>query len=328
MAKKKGATDGAPADKEPVKIPEDRETPRLQAENALLAEHKARRAQERNDAPPAEDPPADPAPSEPPPELAPSDPAPEPEYEILKVDGAEVKFEKSKVYEEGRRALQKESAADKRLRDAADKVRQADELLEQARQKAEALAKPEKPDIPLDKEELSKLAHTIRYGTDEESVEALARLTSAGAKATGYQTKDLESLVDQRVQQVSDRQRFESALERVKLPPDQGGFGDLFDGGILENAFAFQDAQLAKDEPTLNYEARLKKAGEKVRETFHLTPTTPPENGSRNAQRKAQVSRTVTAASPAVNIDPQPPKTERQRFNEQLAKTQNTRKPI
>ena len=62
------------------------------------------------------------------PEAKEPDPVPEVDEETIVVDGREQKVGKDKIYEAGRRALQKESAADKRLEEASRLFKEAQEL--------------------------------------------------------------------------------------------------------------------------------------------------------------------------------------------------------
>lgn len=341
MAKKDATTEGVSEDK----IPEDRITPQVQAHEELAELHRKRREAGQDkveDLSPEVELPPDIQPNEPREEI---EAAPEPEeqaettvvddpdeFETIKVDGEEQKVEKSKVYEAGKRALQKESAADKRLEEATKKTKEADQILEDAKKRAEELntrKEPEKPEF--DKDQMKELVHAIRYSDDDdEATEAAAQLFSnTGAKATGLSKEDIEKLVDSRAKDLADRQQFESALERVKASPEEGGFGDLFDNGMLQNAFGFKDQELQQSHPDWSYEQRLRAAGEAVREKFNLNPTKAvPNNDSKNEARKAQVTRSPTATSVATTSSPQPVKTERQRFQEQLAEVQQTRRPV
>jgi hypothetical protein len=229
------------------------------------------------------------------------EPIPEPtpapvddEYELVKIDGVETRVEKAKVYETGKRALQKELTADKRLQDVStreqDLARREQEVQRQADELNARLANSGDDELPLE----------IKYGSDDKTAAGLKRLVKAvhGAKAT----KGSE-LTKAEVRAIAREERmlgsFESALEQIKKPQSEGGYLDLFDGGILENAFGFEDERLSKDPDgsKLPYLDRMKKAGENVRKQFGKPTKSSPNNDSdSNAQRNAELGDTVIAA--------------------------------
>lgn len=93
--------------------------------------------------------------------------------EKLKIDGEEREVPQSKVLEEGRRALQKELAADKRLEEAALLKKQYEELLARANQQF-APPPPTQPDdlteaiqnAPFDPEAAKRIAQAIQGRQD------------------------------------------------------------------------------------------------------------------------------------------------------------------
>jgi len=64
------------------------------------------------------------------------------EYETLIVHGQEIKVEKSKIFEAGKRTLQKETAADRRLEEATRMRREAETLLQRVQRVAQGAALP------------------------------------------------------------------------------------------------------------------------------------------------------------------------------------------
>lgn len=87
----------------------------------------------------------------------------------LKVDGQEVEVEEDKVFEAGVRALQKESAADKRLEEATRLLREAQARAEQPAQQQQP---SEDPDVAL--------AVALQYGDQQAAVNAIKQLKEAG----------------------------------------------------------------------------------------------------------------------------------------------------
>jgi hypothetical protein len=331
MAKKKAPTDGG-AD-------QNQETAHSQQmEEIAKAQRESREAAADDDTPPEVIPDDDTPPVEDPadPDLEsaddlPADPPadpPAPEMVTIKVDGIEVQVEKSKVYEAGQKALQKESAADRRLQEATDLLKKAQEQAAQNQQ----LAQPDEDDLSLSDEEIESIASEIAYGDDTQRASAVKRLvkTVQGAKATkGENLTPAE--VTAAVRTELDRANFESALESFKKPQSEGGYGDLFDGGILENALAFEDKRLSElpEGKQMPYGDRLKKAGDTIRGKFQRPTTSSPNNDSRNAQRKAALGDAPNAAGGDNTPAPadRKPESESQRQARLIAETNSSRRP-
>ena len=162
------------------------------------------------------------------------------------------------------------------------------------------LANAGNDELELDEAELGSIVQAIKYGDDTKTADGLKQLikTVQGAKATKGKTLT-EAEVKAIVRQERDLGSFESALEFVKKPQNEGGFGDLFDGGMIQNAFAFEDHRLANDPDgkKLPYLDRMKKAGENVRAKFQATTNSSPNNDSEtNEQRNARLADTALAA--------------------------------
>lgn len=268
----------------------------------------------------------------------PDDLPPEEDFDTLIVDGAETKTEKAKIYEAGKQALQKTLFADKKMQEATEKAKEADRILTEARKKAEELAKPPEKkepekkddDTALSEDEITAIVDNIRYGDAEQTKEAVLKLVK-GAKAT-QKPQDVTPIIDKRFDELYDKrtaiQAFKSALEQAKLPPEQGGFGDVFDGEAREKVFEYYEGKIAKDEPTLSYSERFKKAGEATRKALNLNPTKPgsPESDLRQ-QRKAELENSPTPASPgSAKPAPKPVKTEFEHHNQLLSDLQKERR--
>jgi hypothetical protein len=122
----------------------------------------------------------------PPAETAPETPAEtEPKKYKGKVDGREVEFEEKAVIEEGLKALQKNSAADKRLEEASRLYREAQETMKAAAQ-GRAPQPPSNDGAAVNEDALAKAAKAIQYGTEAEARDALAGLmrhAESGGKA-------------------------------------------------------------------------------------------------------------------------------------------------
>jgi hypothetical protein len=126
-----------------------------------------------------------------------------------KVDGQEVEFDEAKVIEEGLKALQKNSAADKRLEDASRTSAEAARLLKEAqetinraalaRPAQDSQATPSKDGSPIAEDALAKAAHAVQYGSEAEAKDALAGLIEAAAsKGKTLTQADVIELLDYR----------------------------------------------------------------------------------------------------------------------------------
>jgi hypothetical protein len=122
-----------------------------------------------------------------------------------KVDGQEVEFEESKVIEEGLKALQKDSAADRRLEEASRLLREAQETINRAAQartdatRADSPVAPPKDGSPIADDALAKAAHAVQYGSEAEARDALAGLVEAAAsKGKTLTHTDVLELLDYR----------------------------------------------------------------------------------------------------------------------------------
>lgn len=356
MAKKKASTDGdadkklpkpeesahakqldeiAKAQKAHVEETGDDEAVDLDAQAALAAEAAGKDPEVGDlDTDPEPDPDADPEGGDPEPDPNP-EPTPTEEMVDLVIDGITQSVPKSKVYEQGVRSMQKEISADKKLADATKRQQELDareaKLNERATSANQQLDKGGDDDLQLDEAEIASIADALKYGDDKKSTEALTKLVKAvrGAKATKGATLS-QTEVQTAIRSELDRVNFESALDVIKKPQSEGGYGDLMADHILYAAFAAEDKRLSEDADgkKLPYLDRMKKAGDTVR--AKLSPTNAgnsPKNGSTNAQRKAELGDTVVAAGGGNPGGKQPtkPLSERERHQKALEQVNKDR---
>ena len=121
--------------------------------------------------------------------------------ETLKIDGEERDVPQSKVLEEGRRAMQKELAADKRLEEAALLKKQYEELLARATQQAT-------PPPPVEED----LMETIQNAAFDP--EAAKRLAQA-IKGRDAATPDVMQLVREEIQAQHMLDRFKTEFKDI-----------------------------------------------------------------------------------------------------------------
>lgn len=128
--------------------------------------------------------------------------------EKLKIDGQEQDVDVDKIMDAGRRALQKEMAADKRLEEAAAVKAEAERLKKVvedavARLPGQAAAQPAKTpqEMVLAKEGLRDIVKKIQYGSEDEAAAALEEYGTRMAQAgqTGRLTEtELNNILDLR----------------------------------------------------------------------------------------------------------------------------------
>jgi len=193
--------------------------PQLNDRNTYLDEL-ATAARAKRDEQPVEgenyqDPPAAETPPDPPPEASPPpDPVsqdqetPPEEMITLVVDGVQKEVPKSKVYDAGKRALQKDFTADQRLEEAT-------QLLNEAKQMKPADPPPPEPVKP----DIKQVVETIQYGNTEDAAEALQSVI--GAQPATPETENVREIVRENI-------NLETAIQSFQAPPDKGGFGDLW----------------------------------------------------------------------------------------------------
>jgi hypothetical protein len=120
--------------------------------------------------------------------------------EKLKIDGEEREVEVEKIMDAGRRAMQKELAADKRLEEATRVKEEAERL----RKEAEAAlssgtqARQSKPaaEAVAIVEKLKPVVHKMQYGTADEAAAALAEIIES-TKSEGLSDQQITLLVNQ-----------------------------------------------------------------------------------------------------------------------------------
>lgn len=173
------------------------------------------------------------------PEEAPRD------VEVLKVDGQEIEFEKDKIYEAGRRALQKETAADKRLEEATRLYKEAQERFNQL--------SPRDADTPNSQPsgedaELVALSQKIQFGDEREAAEAIRKIQEQGRVSE----EQIAAVVEQRLE-LKEAQRF--FLETYE---------DIANDPYLMEIARAQEDKKRKAGSTLPYRELYKEIGDEI----------------------------------------------------------------
>lgn len=189
---------------------------------------------------------------------------PEEEVEI-KVDGEVQKVPLSKLLDAGKRTLQKETTADKRLEEATKLKRELEELRQSLR--------PSRPDVEVEspdkklEEAEKKLANATLYGKEEEIIQAQREYREALKETIVPKTQPVDV---NRV--VNDAIKTNEIKRTMNLPPEDGGFSDLMSVPELASAVSrevdkiLQGASSQEEAVRLNDDINTyRKAGEAVR---------------------------------------------------------------
>lgn len=224
----------------------------------------------------------------------------DPEVFTLKVDGQELQVPKSKVIEAGTRALQKESAADKRLREAAAKEAALEaRARDLARMEADLLAKrDQQPEIEPD-------------ATGREFADALFTDENKVAQTITAITKKLNE-VSSKVEQVEKIETNKAQAEfqdAVKHYHDT--YGDIASDPDLHLVMNNTLRRVAAENPTKSRREVVDLAAQHVMGKFNLRKdeqAQPPANPRKQAKEKMPAP--LRTASARVEPPPAPtPKT-------------------
>lgn len=192
----------------------------------------------------------------------------------LVVDGAEQEVPLSKVLDAGKRTLQKETAADRRLEEATNLKKSAEQLLAQAREKAgSAKGADGQPGETLQPEEFKTKKkgwiQAIQYGDEAEAEKALDEMMDVmGRGSTTATSKDDISRLVEETMKKRENEEIQKGLAQIRqkfeAPQDKGGFGDLAASPyLMDEVSKLVDEKLKDGAPNIweTYEA----AGEEIR---------------------------------------------------------------
>ena len=235
---------------------------------------------------------------------------PDPESEELTVDGQKIVKTRDEIYEAGKRALQKDLSADKRLEEATYLLRKAEDR--DAKLPTEGAAQEPKPKpVPTaeQKESIKALFEKWKYGDDDEGQEALQEMLE-GAKAT--QEDKRETL--QAVAQLLQRERLNTEAKRIHsvflAPPDQDGYADIYPtekGGKCEDPEVWEFFDYKIRQATGSGEphemATYRKAADATRKMFARTPQQDSLAEKRERKRGIDVVQGVKTKTPGVKQD-------------------------
>lgn len=207
----------------------------------------------------------------------------EPDLVTIKVDGVTKQVERSKVIEEGIRALQKESSADRRLEEATRLLNDTRARFEQPPAQDVAPKQPSK--------DAATMAHAIQYGTEEEAAQAISELQERNRQNV--------ATPEQIAKWVDERYQFQSAVQEFET-----NYPDIVKDPYLCQIAADLEAHKRANGDQRHFRAIYKEIGDEImawREKISA-----PKPFAEKQQRKAAVE-TVKSAS-VKKAEPEQPK--------------------
>lgn len=280
---------------------EPRPTPELsaraRAERELWAAANKRRAEEASIPRPGDDPapkveaePEKPAEeAAPAAEAAPAEPpaVEDPEVELV-VDGKPVKVKQSQILDAGKRALQKETAADARLEFASKLLREAQERRgEQPSAPADAQQTPAPSKTAASEKSDAQLAEDLQYGTKEQAAAAIAEIRQ---RTGAVDQKGLQDFVREQLPELIGAQlAFHTAVREA-----QEKYKDIFADQHLATLFHVQEHRARQAGDARSHAELYAEIGDGIRKHFKL-----PGPGA-NPGPTLEEKREVKAATPSV----------------------------
>ena len=177
----------------------------------------------------------------------------EPEEEMVEivVYGEKKMVPLSEIKAAGIRDMQKESAADERLSDAKELLKEVKALKSQPEEEEEVKGMTPK-----------EIAYAIQYGTEEEAATAIEQIgVSQNNAQPGVTTEDVQKMVNTTVE---DSNNSRNIFDKFNMPKDKGGFFDITeDPNLMDMAVSNVDKRLKKGE-TNSWET-YEKAGNDIR---------------------------------------------------------------
>lgn len=214
---------------------------------------------------------------------------PEAEYDVI-VDGKPQKVKGSQIIDAGTRTLQKESAADERLRKATELLTQAEARSKLPVEGAEKQPKPE------DGMTAEQLAEAIQYGSKEQATVAIKELMTRAAKPA-VTAEDVQRIVREQVPTLS---RDEIAFQEARAFVDTE-YGDLFKNPYLKQVFEAEDSKRRASGSQKPYIEHYREIGEELRKAFAMpkapSPTSPAATRQEKLDAKAKAPRVPQPAA-------------------------------
>lgn len=237
------------------------------------------------------------------------------------IDGEEREFTEEQI----RAYVQKGAFADEKLEKANRLFEQATALMSAASAQPAPSAATSAADVRADdppvmtRERAAELTRAIQYGSEDEATNAIMELTGQGrdtakrtaTRAQGLAPDQLDAYVTRAVQERLD---LNKAVALLDVPPEQGGYSDLWSDPLWKELFiardnAIVDAARAANKAAPPYAERMKSIATALRaERDRLSPKTdnPPPTPTLHSRevRKAEAPVTVRGGTARVPAAP------------------------
>jgi len=222
------------------------------------------------------------------------EPVVEPKKYTLKVDGEEIEVDEAAVIEAGRKTLQKESAADKRLEEASRIKKSVEDEAARIQQMIKDQQQPPAPSSDAQGDDLyGQVAQAIQYGSESEAKEALKNLVQQAA--TKGQPQELT------LAQVQDFIEFRDATAWLN---DE--YKDVVADPILKGAFEKQEREMRTAGDARPYREIYAEIGENLRGWLKEKIPPQPPVAETKLERKAKVVTIPSASARQVAPDQEP----------------------
>lgn len=231
------------------------------------------------------------------------------------VDGEQRRVPRSKVYEQGIRTLQKEAAADKRLAEANQRVREAQEYETRMKAQIEAqlrASQERSQDAPLSskqdadiKQRARQLVNKILDGDEEEAANVLAEFMGRQSTTPQLDTDQIVSQVSAKVQRNAELKsavaEFRKTYPRINDDPYLWGRADV------------ESDRVQSEHPDWSPTEILLEAGRRVEDWLQslagpADPSSNPQHreGKRDKKRTTETLRQASARAPRP-VEKRPP---------------------
>lgn len=224
----------------------------------------------------------------------------------IKVNGQEQQVPRSQVLEHGVRTLQKESAADKRLAEASNLMRQAQSYEQQVRQlEQEILVKqaqstgkaPSRVDVTDAKERARQVISKMMDGEEDEAADLLAEIVSGRDTATP--PIDAQRIATEAAELAGQRIETKSALKQFNAE-----YPDILADPYLYELTDQETIKVQREHPEWGLSEILQEAGSRVRQWKGGIGEK--ETGlSETEQRKRGAQKPIRAASARAETPPE-----------------------
>jgi len=249
----------------------------------------------------------------------------ETQMETIIVDGEEMQVPLSELVDAGKRTLQKETAADKRLAEATKLLNEAKKITSQEDSEEPDEKDGEDADTP-DGMDIDAIVEAIQFGDEDDIKKAILAIKSEAVTNSAG-----ESMTPENVQEVVQKEfTRKMIMDELHKPADKGGFKDLLEDPVLSDLYrkkVDEKLQAGGKNDLAMYQA----AGKEVREwvsSIAGTPAKKPETLEKKKAKKETIDNIDGANTRTLSDDTKPPKTLKEMRAEGLADLKKARRPV